>query len=89
MTVLDGTIPAYWTEAECNTGDASLLDAFYPERPSSTSYNRARAICAACPVSAECLAAALAEEGTTGLRDGMRAGLTPDERHRIARSAAR
>lgn len=40
----------------------------------------ARAICARCPVRAECLAYALPFEETTGRRDGMFGGMTPKER---------
>lgn len=47
----------------------------------------ARAMCAACPVHVPCLAQALEEEGqsTSGYRDGIRGGLDPLERARLAR----
>jgi len=57
-------------------------DPFFPQRGN---YSRALAICASCPVSAECLDEALTQE-TDALsgRYGMRGGLTPDERYQLA-----
>jgi len=49
-------------------------------------YSRARAICRACPVRLECLSDAIATEpGSLDERHGMRGGLTPPQRHRLAR----
>ncbi|MFF6847071.1 WhiB family transcriptional regulator [Streptomyces antimycoticus] len=47
----------------------------------------ARDTCNRCPVQPECLAAALAEEGTTAanMRGSIRGGMTPTERWRISR----
>lgn len=47
----------------------------------------ARDACNRCPVRAACLAAALAEEGTTAanMRAAVRGGLTPTERWAISR----
>ena len=86
--ILDGTVPAYWSLAVCNTGDASLVETFYPEHGGS--YSRARALCARCPVSAECLAHTMATEdsGSRG-RHGFAGGLTPSERYALAGTGAR
>jgi WhiB family redox-sensing transcriptional regulator len=53
------------------------------------SYRRARTICAACPVSTECLQWALTggPDGT-GEHDGMWAGTTPRERQEMRMNAA-
>lgn len=50
----------------------------------------AREVCNSCPVKAECLAAALREEGprSRASRFGMRGGATPDERARLASGRA-
>lgn len=51
----------------------------------------AAAICATCPVTAACLAAAMDAEGQNGAanRHGMWGGLTPDERAALAKTQAR
>jgi WhiB family redox-sensing transcriptional regulator len=54
-------------------------EAFHPVRGEST--RRAKAVCLACPVRAECLAFALAR----GERDGVWGGLSPRERRALLR----
>lgn len=53
---------------------------FYPERGSTADADRARAICATCPVADPCRAAGVFEE------HGMWAGQSPNERKLIRRS---
>lgn len=64
-----------------------LTDAFFPERGDSVGADAARRVCLhSCPVRQQCLDAALQEEGSAGksTRYGVRGGLTPNERHRLA-----
>lgn len=62
-------------------------DDFFPER--GAYYTAARAACAACPVAAQCLEAAMREERGAGItgRFGMRGGMTPEDRHRLEKEA--
>lgn len=57
---------------------------WFPERYETGGYARAVAICATCPVRAECLEEALAYEIGRHDRFGMWGGLTPAERTREA-----
>lgn len=65
---------------------------FFPDTPSRApaAYRRARTTCMACPVRAQCLEAALAEERGVGrpMRFGMRGGLSPTQRHDLERQIA-
>jgi WhiB family redox-sensing transcriptional regulator len=67
--------PAWHAEAACRGQDPNL---FFPGR-GPTTLDRARALCAVCPVISECLDAGMAE--TVGLW----AGLSPTERRRLRR----
>jgi len=74
----------------CRGEDTSL---FYPVEglpfaAQEARYQRARAICARCPLARECLEHAMAEERTGG-RYGIRGGLTPEERRALSKSASR
>jgi WhiB family redox-sensing transcriptional regulator len=84
MTGLDGTVPAWWTSAECNTGDAALLDVMVPDGRGNAIYRDALAICRRCPVIDDCREDALATESGSH-RFGMRGGLTPAERVEVDR----
>ncbi|MFT2014639.1 WhiB family transcriptional regulator [Streptomyces sp. 796.1] len=78
------TLPATWTaSAVCAQVDPEL---FFPEIGGSSAVT-ARRICAACPVRAECLAAALSEEGdcAPSYRHGIRGGLSPRARYALGR----
>lgn len=55
---------------------------FYPERGDVWALEDARAVCATCPVQAECLNEALA----TNEQFGVRAGLTIQQRRKLAPS---
>lgn len=77
--------PGNWQQqGNCADADPDLM---YPEAhgPSlAKMYDRLRPICHDCPVKATCLTEALDEE--IGFeRWGMRGGLTPPERDRVAR----
>jgi hypothetical protein len=79
-------LPAWMAAAECANTDS--LAEFFPE--AGGRFTEAREQCGRCPVSAECLTAAMAEEGdATGGRYGMRGGLTPEDRHRLAGTGRR
>lgn len=73
-----------WQErARCRDADPAL---FFPTSRCPNEYAAARALCAACDVLDECLAEALREETGLGAarRYGMRGGMTPSARARLA-----
>lgn len=73
-----------WREgAVCAQVDPEI---FFPDQGRSSGYVIARAICARCPVCAECLADDL-RTAAPGPRQGMRGGLTPRERDALVRGA--
>ena len=77
--------PSWHAEARCNTGDAVLLELFFGHMvigPTDEQIARARQVCALCPVSAECLEAALEAPQNP---HGVWAGTTEDERRPIRR----
>ena len=66
----DGFIPGDWVElAVCAQTDPEL---FFPEKGGSP--RDAQRVCASCPVSAECLLAALAHPDTVGVWGGTTTG---------------
>lgn len=79
-------------EAAC-TGRLDLDTAFFPEGTQPRSYRRATApavaLCAACPVAAQCLEYALGFERGRAGRWGVWGGMTPDERQDAAVRHAR
>ena len=80
MTLLDELVaalrPAWMADAACRGMDVNL---WFPERGGVSTARDAKAICAGCPVLSECL------EQETGERHGIRGGLTPRQRQRLAR----
>ena len=76
-SAVDG--PAWRDDALCAQTDP---EAFFPEKGGST--REAKKICAGCPVRAECLESALANDE----RFGIWGGLSERERRRLRRSAA-
>jgi hypothetical protein len=60
-----------------------------PGVASLNAYDAARRICAGCAVTAQCLAAAMAEEDGDTKRHGMRGGLCPSERYNLAKRRRR
>ncbi|MFI8942682.1 WhiB family transcriptional regulator [Streptomyces syringium] len=66
-------------QARCRDRDSKL---FMPKIAAKENCGKARAVCAACPVTDECLTAALQEERglTYHFRATVRGGLTPRER---------
>jgi len=66
--------PAWWFEGLCAQTDPEL---FFPEKGGSV--REAKAVCAGCPVRAQCLAHALAH----GERFGVWGGLSEPERRRL------
>lgn len=67
-------------QASCRNLDQAL---FYPAKGDTEQADRARAVCARCPVREACLAATLADEKRLSPwdRDGIRAGLDGRERY--------
>ena len=57
---------------------------WFPARHDNVSGRIGKAICATCPVRAECLAAALVEEADVYYPAGIRGGLSASERARLA-----
>lgn len=53
--------PAWQADALCNTGDAALVDVFFGRGRRDFDGERAKEICAGCPVRAECLDYALTD----------------------------
>ncbi len=78
----------HWSDAAACT---PYPDLFIPEDDGDPDYTTAKGICLSCPVTAQCLAAAMAEEKSADrhVRAGVRGGLTPAERARAHRKAQR
>jgi len=72
MTLLAVEHPDWMLDAECTRAKPEL---FYPE-PAGRSVTEAKAVCARCPVQAECLAWAIRTNEPWGIWGGQ----TPDER---------
>lgn len=83
--------PEWETRAAC-TGLTDWQQIFFPAGSHGSdgapnSYDRARRICNGCPVTQDCLHAAMREEAHAqgrGGRIGMRGGRTPAERYELA-----
>ena len=78
-TLLAEPTPAWFAQAECRGLDANL---FHPRRGDPC--DKARAVCAVCPVSAECLDYAI----TLGFTNGMWGGKSERQRRVIRRNLA-
>lgn len=78
--------PAWWDQALCVAEDPGL-ELFSSDDHCGEPLQQAREICGRCPAKVACLAAALAEEGTTAanMRGSIRGGMTPTERWAISR----
>ena len=64
-----GTVPADWRAlAACRGLDPDL---FFAERGDTLTVRNARAVCATCPVAAECLEFAIANDETVGMWGGL------------------
>ena len=71
-------------DAACAGQDSKL---WFPRRGDWRTGNKAKAICAACPVREDCLAMAMAEPWR--YRGGIYGGLDPRERRSLARELGR
>lgn len=80
-----GNDPAWRERAECLTTDPELHFPVGNTGPAAAQIIEAKAVCARCPVRAECLRWALA----TGQNHGVWGGRTEDERRAIIRGRAR
>ena len=76
--------PPDWSKRALCVGDWVLFDSdgTWEERPK---WRKAIAICDTCPVKRECLADAMQSEAGETTRTGIRGGLTPPARKRLAR----
>lgn len=72
-------VPAWMDQAACRSRDPEIFFPIVERDPTSAEVRRAKAICATCPVAAECLDLAL----STGQTAGIWGGMTPEERRRI------
>jgi len=70
--------------AACLDEDPELFFPVGDTGPALLQVAEAKAVCAECPVRAQCVEFAL----TLGLNEGIFGGLTPDERRALRRSAA-
>ena len=75
-------------DAACRDHPELAPDTWHPTATSSDDPEARAAItvCEACPVTAECLAYALAREDATGTRWGIWGGLTADQRSQLRRA---
>lgn len=75
--------PRWQYEALCRTIPAnSIAPVFFPVKGfGPDKYTQAQQICRQCPVKADCLEAAIREEGREP--HGMRGGLSPQRRHEL------
>lgn len=87
--------PPWQAHALCNTGDASLVDVFFGRGRRDWDGERAKQICAACPVQDQCLDYALSHvdvtssETTPTPRDaGVWGGMTGIERSELRKAGA-
>lgn len=64
------------------------VETFFPDSKQDRDYDKARAICAQCPAELKdrCLKLAMANEKALCTRFGVFGGLTPRERHELAKS---
>ncbi|WP_327066777.1 WhiB family transcriptional regulator [Kitasatospora sp. NBC_01302] len=88
----DASAPAWHKRAYCRYYDPELW--FADGTGKTDGYKtlaKAKAICAACPVRQFCLDDAMRQEGGIAAegRHGIRAGLTPAERHNLHRQTTR
>lgn len=74
--------PDWMAQGRCSTGDAALLDLFFPTRGAAT--KPAKQICARCPVLDQCREYALTE----GIHHGIWGGMSERERRRERRRRA-
>jgi WhiB family redox-sensing transcriptional regulator len=79
MTLVGSAGRDAWTRQALCAGHPDR-GAWFPENPQDA--KRAKAVCRACPVAAECLAFAL----KTGQNEGIWGGTTPYERRRLRRA---
>ncbi len=81
--------PTWQADALCNTGDASLVDVFFGRGRRDFDGERAKQICAGCPVQAECLDYALDQDQMESTpvppQGGVWGGLTHGERVALRR----
>ncbi|WP_167459156.1 MULTISPECIES: WhiB family transcriptional regulator [Streptomyces] len=91
-SLAEATTSGQWAALAACTGHDTNL--WFPEdhdQPTDDARAEALSICATCPVRAACLDAALDEEGgiKPASRNGIRGGMTREQRHNAYRSRAR
>jgi WhiB family transcriptional regulator, redox-sensing transcriptional regulator len=76
MTTTADNLAEWWTLAACQSADPDLFFPISASGPARTQVERAKAVCAGCPVRSDCLRYALA----AGPLQGVWGGLTEEER---------
>lgn len=77
--------PAWLHRTVCRPEHANI---FFPDATTPKDFDEAKQICAECPVAKECLNEALLWEGKAipKFRFGVRGGLNPTERYKLAKA---
>jgi WhiB family redox-sensing transcriptional regulator len=85
MTATVGNLTALWSRAACRTADPELFFPVSASGPALGQAQRAKAVCAGCPVCGECLRYALA----AGPLQGVWGGMTEEERRLLRQREAK
>jgi WhiB family transcriptional regulator, redox-sensing transcriptional regulator len=85
MTTTADNLAEWWTLAACQSADPDLFFPISGAGPARAQVERAKAVCAGCPVLSDCLRYALA----AGPLQGVWGGLTEDERRLLRQREAK
>jgi WhiB family transcriptional regulator, redox-sensing transcriptional regulator len=85
MTTTADNLAEWWSLAACQSADPDLFFPISGSGPARVQVDRAKAVCAGCPVRGDCLQYALA----AGPLQGVWGGLTEDERRLLRQREAK
>jgi WhiB family transcriptional regulator, redox-sensing transcriptional regulator len=85
MTTTADNLAEWWTLAACQSADPDLFFPISGSGPARVQVERAKAVCAGCPVRSDCLRYALA----AGPLQGVWGGLTEEERRLLRQREAK
>jgi len=85
MTTTADNLAEWWTLAACQAADPDLFFPISGAGPARVQVDRAKAVCAGCPVRSDCLRYALA----AGPLQGVWGGLTEEERRLLRQREAK
>jgi WhiB family redox-sensing transcriptional regulator len=85
MTATADNLTGWWSRAACRSADPELFFPVSASGPALGQAQRAKAVCAGCPVRADCLSYALA----AGSLQGVWGGMTEDERRLLRQREAK